>query len=55
MRIAAISAYVPTTRHARPQPAQRDMVTIQLPTPRHIDPSTALALSGRGMIVDVLC
>lgn len=55
MRITAISAYVPTPRHTRMQPAQHDMVTVQFPVPRRIDPSAALALSGRGMIVDVLC
>lgn len=55
MRITAISAYVPTQRHARQTPPQRDMVTVQLPTPQRIDASTMFALSGRGMIVDVLC
>jgi len=55
MRIAAISAYVPVRRDAQSVHLARQTVTVSLPTPARLDQATVLALSGRGMLLDLVC
>lgn len=56
MRITAVSAYVP---HRQTFPAQpyrpRETVTVVPPTPIQGGALTAAILTGRGLMVDVVC
>jgi hypothetical protein len=56
MRITAVSAYVPQ-RQTFPQRGYqpREIVTVVPPTPIQGGAMTAAILSGRGLIVDIVC
>ena len=55
MRIAAISAYVPVQRDSQSVHLPRETVTVSLPTPTRLDQAAVLVLSGRGMLLDLVC
>ena len=57
MRIVAISAYVPRERYTAPPRVHepRQVVTVAPPAPIEAGAMAAAMLSGRGIIVDVMC